>query len=529
MSERHIKVPPILEKIVMEFTINVMVENPKDIISYAADYFTRLRDNIDKESPTESFGQRTDTRNLLGYRVVGERYNAEEFDHHEKIEKFPKTVDEINRIKERIKDVVFFKALYEENINEIINAMRPREVKAGEIIFRQGDVGELFYLIEEGTFESCVEYQNSVQQIAKIFYNSGSFGELALLHDHIRDSSVIATTTGRLWTVSRNIFIKLIMKKFFYKIQKEMGLLEKVPKLQPLAEFEKVPKLQTLAESEKVPKLQTLAESEKVPKLQTLAESEKVPKLQPLAESEKVYKLQPLAESEKMLVWDVSAPVNQIISYAADYFTRLRDNIDKESPTESFGQRTDTRNLLGYRALGMQSLVGERYNTEEFDHHEKIEKFPKTVDEINRIKERIKDVVFFKALYEEDINEIIDAMRPREVKAGEIIFRQGDVGELFYLIEEGTFESCVEYQNSVQQIAKIFYNSGSFGKLALLHDHIRDSSVVATTTGRLWTLSRKNFNNLRVKRVAQLGPGEYFEGMLQLVSFRLKNLVLARH
>ncbi|GBN59514.1 cAMP-dependent protein kinase type II regulatory subunit [Araneus ventricosus] len=253
MSERQITVPPILENILLEYTINVLVENPDDIISHAADYFTRLRDNRDQDSPTGSVGERTDISNLLGSRasrrqsVVGERYNPEEDDDDEEIEKFPKTDDERKRIKERTKDIFLFKVLDEEDINEIIDAMMPREVKEGEIIIRQGDDCDFFYVVDKGSFEACVRDGKGEERIVKIYDNSGSFGELALLHNQPRAATVTATTNGHLWAVSRKTFNRLVVKRAFDKRQKYMALLEKVPELQPLDEFEKMQVCDALA------------------------------------------------------------------------------------------------------------------------------------------------------------------------------------------------------------------------------------------------------------------------------------------
>lgn len=40
----RIQVPDDLREVLLEFTISYLIEQPGDVISYAADYFTRLRD-----------------------------------------------------------------------------------------------------------------------------------------------------------------------------------------------------------------------------------------------------------------------------------------------------------------------------------------------------------------------------------------------------------------------------------------------------------------------------------------------------
>lgn len=41
---QRVQVPDELREVLLEFTINYLLEQPGDIINYAVDYFTRLRD-----------------------------------------------------------------------------------------------------------------------------------------------------------------------------------------------------------------------------------------------------------------------------------------------------------------------------------------------------------------------------------------------------------------------------------------------------------------------------------------------------
>lgn len=42
---QRIIVPDDLREVLLEFTISYLLEQPGDVVTYAADYFTRLRDN----------------------------------------------------------------------------------------------------------------------------------------------------------------------------------------------------------------------------------------------------------------------------------------------------------------------------------------------------------------------------------------------------------------------------------------------------------------------------------------------------
>lgn len=42
---QRIQVPDDLREVLLEFTISYLLEQPGDVVNYAADYFTRLREN----------------------------------------------------------------------------------------------------------------------------------------------------------------------------------------------------------------------------------------------------------------------------------------------------------------------------------------------------------------------------------------------------------------------------------------------------------------------------------------------------
>lgn len=52
-SSSRISVPEDLREILLEFTISYLLEQPGDIIDYAVDFFTKLRQNRLNTLPTE--------------------------------------------------------------------------------------------------------------------------------------------------------------------------------------------------------------------------------------------------------------------------------------------------------------------------------------------------------------------------------------------------------------------------------------------------------------------------------------------
>ena len=62
---------------------------------------------------------------------------------------------------------------------------------------------------------------------------------------------------------------------------------------------------------------------------------------------------------------------------------------------------------------------------------------PKSQEAKNTIRERLHTAVIFKALNDDELNVIIDAMEEKKFDAGTTIITEGEAGSVLYLIGEG--------------------------------------------------------------------------------------------
>lgn len=245
MSEGSRIIPPELENLLLEFTINVIVENPTDIVRHAAEYFTRLRDNMEAPVSTSDGEAKEEINKILGGRkmrratVMGERYNPEE-DTESEIELHPKTEEERQRINKLCENIFLFRVLDDSDVGAVVEAMIPKRVTVGETIIQQGDDGDFFYVIDEGVFDIFIKDNLGENKYIDTYDNAGYFGELALLHNQPRAATIIAKTDGLIWALDRKTFNRLIVKRAFEKRQAYMKLLDGVPHLKPLNEYEKM-------------------------------------------------------------------------------------------------------------------------------------------------------------------------------------------------------------------------------------------------------------------------------------------------
>mmetsp|Transcript_10977 Transcript_10977/g.20317 ORF Transcript_10977/g.20317 Transcript_10977/m.20317 type:complete len:350 (-) Transcript_10977:168-1217(-) len=114
---------------------------------------------------------------------------------------YPKTDEELKRIQVAVDSNFLFGGLSSEQRDLVFGAMNEKKVAAGTEIIKQGDAGDFFYVLDEGSADVHVN-GNKVHH-----YTSGSsFGELALMYNCPRAASVIAVEDCTLWQLDRSTF-----------------------------------------------------------------------------------------------------------------------------------------------------------------------------------------------------------------------------------------------------------------------------------------------------------------------------------
>ncbi len=91
--------------------------------------------------------------------------------------------------------------LPEQRLLDVASAMGARDVSSGTEVVRQGEPGDRFYVIAQGTFEVLVD-RHPVARLGRGDY----FGERALLHDAPRAATVMALGSGRVFWLDQPTF-----------------------------------------------------------------------------------------------------------------------------------------------------------------------------------------------------------------------------------------------------------------------------------------------------------------------------------
>ena len=126
----------------------------------------------------------------------------------------------------------------------------------------------------------------------------------------------------------------------------------------------------------------------------------------------------------------------------------------------------------------------------------------------------------FQKLPPSNINALFARFKPVDVKANQVIIRQGDPGDFYYIIKSGkaNVSRKAEKDGKVSVVGQLAEGDG-FGEEALLSGAPRNATVVMATDGVLMRLARKDFDELmreplvkwvtlnQAKVLAQTGAG----------------------
>ncbi|MEJ2185456.1 MAG: cyclic nucleotide-binding domain-containing protein [Gemmatimonadota bacterium] len=125
---------------------------------------------------------------------------------------------------------------------------------------------------------------------------------------------------------------------------------------------------------------------------------------------------------------------------------------------------------------------------------------PEDLTDTDQLAARIVDLLgtvrLFQGLARRDLERIAALARPRELDANEVLFREGDAGDRFYVVFSGAVEVLKERPLGDHERLAIRRAGDAFGEMSLLNDAPRSASVRALEPSRLLAISREDFDSL---------------------------------
>lgn len=109
-----------------------------------------------------------------------------------------------------LEKVPLFEGLSRRDLEKVAKLVRGRTIKQGELLFKEGDPGDKFYILQSGSVEILKDKAGSEPDRLAVKKAGDSFGEMALLTDAPRSATVRAVENANLLVVSRDQFEQLL-------------------------------------------------------------------------------------------------------------------------------------------------------------------------------------------------------------------------------------------------------------------------------------------------------------------------------
>lgn len=117
------------------------------------------------------------------------------------------------------------------------------------------------------------------------------------------------------------------------------------------------------------------------------------------------------------------------------------------------------------------------------------------VQETSVICEFLKGFPLFSDLTPNTLSEVADKMMVHEFDPGGVVIRQGDPGELFYLIRSGSVDVLVDDGTQEKKVAEL-KEGQYFGEAALITEEPRNATIVAREKSVFYALEKKDFRDV---------------------------------
>lgn len=144
------------------------------------------------------------------------------------------TSEQLLRLKETVAKNFLFSGLDEESLNTLIHALEEKRVPTDTEIIKQGDEGDFFYVVEQGTVDF---YVNGAK--VNTSGQGSSFGELALMYNSPRAATAVASTDCILWALDRMTFRRILLEGTAKRRSMYEEFLKEVDVLKPLSSYER--------------------------------------------------------------------------------------------------------------------------------------------------------------------------------------------------------------------------------------------------------------------------------------------------
>lgn len=151
----------------------------------------------------------------------------------------PKNEEQKETIRKKCLQSFIFNSLDDQDMITVVNAFEEKKYNTGEYVIKQGDQGDVVYLVDQGKLDCEKVFKTGDPPTYLKTYVAGeSFGELSLLYNAPRAATIKAKTNALLWALDRSTFNNIVKGAAIKKREKYEASLKLVPILSTLDAYE---------------------------------------------------------------------------------------------------------------------------------------------------------------------------------------------------------------------------------------------------------------------------------------------------
>lgn len=342
-----------------------------------------------------------------------------------------------------IESVPLFSILTNMQKDSLVGSLSTLKFRPNDVIVNEGDPGDLFYIIKEGTV-NCVKKGQKIREMGKGEF----FGEQALLYNTQRTATVIAITEVKCVAVSRNkltIALGNNLENVIYENSKIIA-------------FEKSPNLKLVS---------------------------------------KVQQLKMMKKMKVICYRDGNVVINPGMLKRDKLIIVLLGSLKVGSRTvaEVFQCIGDLEFLIGNESIhDCEILAYGETHVAELKREDFIECMDTNVKPFIMNREAItalKQVNIFKSLPSDKFHMLTQILKQQKFENKDVIIREYAQGDSFYLIKSGKVDIV---QNGV--ILRTVTKNDYFGERSLVLNEYRSASVIANGPVTCWFLTKSDFQSI---------------------------------
>ena len=340
--------------------------------------------------------------------------------------------------KEFLRTLPLFNLLSESDLEALAEVLVLQSFSQCDVIVNEGEPGDLAYIIKKGTVACYVNKEEKRQLRPGDF-----FGEQALLYDTRRTATVIALDQVEVLSLGRRHLSKVLgghLESIVYRNSMRMA-------------FDRSPTLKYLLSHQ----------------IESLIEHVEVFKYNP----GDVVVEQGTLKSEKIYIV-LNGGLEGEASFAV--FNCVGDEELARPSNQVFKKNlhaNDASVVGSIKISAIKSVIGDDFES---------------LVKNNKIVQVLTKVPLFKHLSVSRVQAIVPLFKTKSFKKDEVLFKQGEVGDTFYIISKGSARILVDTKE-----LRVVSKNDFFGERSILKNEARTATVIAREDLNCWVLSSEDF------------------------------------